>query len=102
MATNDGFSPYGVRLPAEDAVKAIIRAHNLTTELEYYVRYRSSPNAPIYSPGDAASDKTSYSSDDGVKNGDLWFNETNNKTYRAYLIQDPIDPTVANLMWINE
>jgi hypothetical protein len=66
MATNDGYSPYPLGLTAVQAVTAITRAHNLSTELQGYVTYTSSATPPV-----------------AAKTGDLWLNSTSGKLYRA-------------------
>ena len=76
MATNDGYSPYPLGLTAVQAVDAITRAHNLSTELLGYVKYTTGVTPPT-----------------GSKPGDIWLNSTTGKLYRAM-----VESTV--LVWL--
>jgi hypothetical protein len=78
MATNDGYSPYPIGLTASQSVEAIRRAYDLDVELEEYVKMIQSETPPAKSTS---------------KMGDLWYNITSQKIYRAYL-EDNI------LVWI--
>lgn len=66
MATNDGYSPYPLGLTAVQAVEAINRAYNLSTELGGYVVYQEGTTAPTT-----------------AKSGDLWLNSSTGKLFRA-------------------
>jgi hypothetical protein len=68
MATNDGYSPYPIGLTAAEATGAIRRAFNLSTELLGYVRFKSHAERPNAL---------------ATKDGDLWYNSTGQKLYRA-------------------
>lgn len=68
MATNDGYSPYPIGLTAAESVAAIKRAHNLSTELLGYVRFKSHADRP-----------NAFE----TKDGDLWYNTVMQKLYRA-------------------
>jgi hypothetical protein len=67
MATNDGYAPYPLGLTAVQAVTAITRSHNLTTELAGYVSYTESGTAPTV-----------------AKTSDKWLNTTTSKLYAAH------------------
>lgn len=69
MATNDGYAPYPLGLTASEAVTAITRAFNMSTELENYQYYYTQSALPTTV----------------IRSGDLWRDEDSNKVYMSTL-----------------
>jgi hypothetical protein len=64
MATLDGYAPYPIGLTASQTVAAILRSHNLSTELVNYQNYFSQAAVPTT-----------------TKAGDVWRDADSNKVF---------------------
>lgn len=68
MATLDGYAPYPIGLTASQTVAAILRSHNLSTELANYQNYFAQQAVPTT-----------------TKSGDIWRDLDSNKVFSSVI-----------------
>lgn len=83
--TADGYTPYSVGMSAAQAVEALNRALNLSTELTNFLEYYASSTLPTQTYESGV-----------VKVGSRWYNIANGKIYKAVAIESLLP------IWIEE
>lgn len=98
-----GETGYSLQIPADEVYDSIHRSRNIDQDLNRTVRYTSSttPPALIETNPIPARDGSSYTAAVLVttRDGDVWYNETNDKHYKAAILDKAGTPT---LFWIED